>query len=296
VTGDDPGVTDPTADPAQTDRAAEPRDQHLFGQEPFGGWHWAEWSCEFAGTALLLIGGLSAVCLDFGSHSPTARLVPDHSVRLLITGLLFAGTGSLVAVSPLGRRSGAHLNPVVTLAFWVQHRVHVHDVIGYIAAQCLGALAGAAVVRGLWGSTAVAVRTGATVPGHGFGPGDAVLLEGAMTTALLLMLLFFTSSHALARWTPLGNWLLVATLVWVGADYTGTSLNPARSLGPAIVSSLLGIWWVYVVGPLLGGALATGVFGLFRDRVTLTAKLFHDPRYRSTLGSLLPVRQRGAQA
>ena len=244
------------------------------------------------GTALLLIGGLSAVCLDFGPRSPTARLVPDHSARLLITGLLFAGTGSLVAVSPLGRRSGAHLNPVVTLAFWVQHRVHRHDVVGYVLAQCVGALAGAGVVRGLWGSTAVAVRIGATVPGHGFGVGDAVLVEAAMTAALVAMLLLFTSTHALTRWTPVGNWVLVASLVWVGADYTGTSLNPARSLGPAVLASLLGVWWVYLVGPLLGGALATGVFGLFRDRVTLTAKLFHDSHYRSSLGSLLPVRPR----
>ncbi len=285
-------MTVPAAVPARAGRGPVESE----GQEPFGGWHGAEWSCELVGTALLLIGGVSAVCLDFGPHSPTARLVPDHSARLLITGLLFAGTGSLVAVSPLGRRSGAHLNPVVTLAFWAQHRVHVHDVIGYVIAQCLGGFAGAAAVRGLWGSTAVAVRTGATVPGRGFGVGDAVLLEGAMTAVLVAMLLFFTSSQALTRWTPVGNWVLVAVLVWVGADYTGTSLNPARSLGPAVLASLLGIWWVYLVGPLLGGALATGVFGLFRDRVTLTAKLFHDPRYRSSLGSLLPVRRlsRGA--
>ncbi len=108
MTVDDSGVTVPAAVPARAGRGpVESR-----GQEPFGGWHWAEWSCELVGTAVLLIGGLSAVCLDFGPHSPTARLVPDHSARLLITGLLFAGTGSLVAVSPLGRRSGAHLNPV----------------------------------------------------------------------------------------------------------------------------------------------------------------------------------------
>lgn len=260
------------------------------GQEARGGWHWAEWGCEFAGTALLLLGGLSAVCLDFGPNSPVARVLPGHSPRLLLTGLLFAGTGSLVAISPLGRRSGAHLNPVVTLAFWAQHRVHPHDVAGYIAAQFAGGLAGAGLVRLLWGSVARAVHTGATVPGDGFGPGDAVLLEAAMTACLIAMLLWFTSYHALARWTPMGNWILVATLVWVGANYTGTSLNPARSLGPAVVASLLGTYWVYVVGPLLGGLLATGVFGLFRDRVTLTAKLFHDPSYRSTLGSLLPVR------
>jgi len=87
-----------------------------------GNQHLAEWSCELLGTALLLLGGLSAVCLDFGPHSPLRGL--GSSVRLLLTGLLFAGTGSLLAISPLGRRSGAHLNPVVTLAFWTQRKVH----------------------------------------------------------------------------------------------------------------------------------------------------------------------------
>ncbi len=67
---------------------------------PQPGLHLAEWSCELLGTALLLLGGLSAVCLDFGPHSPLRGLA--SSVRLLLTGLLFAGTGSLLAISPLG--------------------------------------------------------------------------------------------------------------------------------------------------------------------------------------------------
>jgi len=77
---------------------------------------------------LLLLGGLSAVCWTMGAGSAVRRVVPDQSTRLLLTGLLFAGTGSLMAISPWGRRSGAHLNPVVTLAFWIQGKVHVHDV------------------------------------------------------------------------------------------------------------------------------------------------------------------------
>ncbi len=87
---------------------------------PQPGLHLAEWSCELLGTALLLLEGLSAVCLDFGPHSSLRGLM--SSFRLLLTGLLFAGTGSLLAISPLGRRSGAHLNPVVTLAFWLSAR------------------------------------------------------------------------------------------------------------------------------------------------------------------------------
>lgn len=129
---------------------------------PQPGLHLAEWSCELLGTALLLLGGLSAVCLDFGPHSPLRGLA--SSFRLLLTGLLFAGTGSLLAISPLGRRSGAHLNPVVTLAFWTQRKVHPHDLAGYVGAQLLGAVLGTAAVAGLWGGEARAVHLGATAP------------------------------------------------------------------------------------------------------------------------------------
>lgn len=101
---------------------------------PQPGLHLAEWSCELLGTALLLLGGSSAVCLDFGPHSPLRGL--GSSVRLLLTGLLFAGTGSLLAISPLGRRSGAHLNPVVTLAFWTQRKVHPTTSLATSAGSC----------------------------------------------------------------------------------------------------------------------------------------------------------------
>lgn len=102
--------------------------------------------------------------LDFGPSSPITPHVPSVSARLLLTGLLFAGTGSLVALSPIGRRSGAHLNPAVTLAFWTQGKVHPHDLVGYVTAQTLGpATAAAAAAAGLrlaWGHTAVALTSG----------------------------------------------------------------------------------------------------------------------------------------
>lgn len=206
-----------------------------------------------------------------------------------MTGLLFAGAGSALAISPLGRRSGAHLNPVVTPAFWTQHKVHPHDVASYLAGQLLGAIAGTAVLGALWGPEAKAVHLGATAPGSGVSDGRAVLIEAAMTAVLVLVILLMTSSAATARWTPLVLWPLIATLVWQGAPYTGTSLNPARSLGPALLAPLLNPYWVYVAGPLLGGALAVAVFALARQRHVLTVKLFHDPRYTSTLASSLPV-------
>jgi aquaporin Z len=262
------------------------------GQPTQGGWHGVDWACEFAGTAILLIGGLSAICLDFGAHSPVAAHLASASARRLLTGLLFAGTGSLVAVSPLGRRSGAHLNPAVTFAYWTQRRVHPHDLAGYVLAQLLGGLAGAAAVLALWGGTARALALGATSPRAGVGNAQAVGIEALMTATLIFTFFMFTSDTRTARWTPLANWVLVALLVWVGAPYTGTSLNPARSLGPAVLAPLLHPLWIYLVGPLSGALVAAGAFGLLRDRHTLTAKLFHDPRYRSPFASALPVARR----
>lgn len=230
--------------------------------------------------------------LDFGPSSPVAAHVPSMSWRLLLTGLLFAGSGSLVALSPLGRLSGAHLNPAVTVAFWTQGKVHPHDVGGYILAQVAGACAACGCLLLAWGHTARALNLGATQPGNGLTAVEAAAVEAAMTAALVLMIFFLTSSHRTARWTPLGNWVLVTVLVWRGAPYTGTSLNPARSLAPALLAPELRDLWVYLVGPLAGALLAAAVFTAFRDRQVLTAKLYHDTRYPSSLGSQLPVATR----
>ena len=73
-------------------------------------YHLSEWGAELAGTAILMLGGLTAVALDFGRGSPVAAAIPSVSARLLLTGALFAATGSLVAISPLGRLSGAHVH------------------------------------------------------------------------------------------------------------------------------------------------------------------------------------------
>jgi aquaporin Z len=252
------------------------------------GLHAAEWAAEAWGTAILVLGGLSAVCLDFGPHSWVAAHTPSVSLRLLITGLLFAGTGSLVAVSPLGRLSGAHLNPVVTLAFRITGRVHEHDLIGYVAAQALGAIAGTVLVRAVWGDVATTIGDGLTRPAASTPAVSAVAIEALMTGILVATILGFLAHRRLAAWTPVAVWIVVALLVWRGAPYTGTSLNPARSLGPALVAWNLGDLWIYFVGPALGAVAVALVAAQLRMR-PLTAKLCHDWRYPSTLASDLPV-------
>jgi aquaporin Z len=104
-----------------------------------------------------------------------------------------------------------------------------------------------------------------------------------MTAALLLVIFTFTSRPRLMRWTPVATWILVTCLVWQVAPYTGTSLNPARSLAPAVLTDNPSSLWVYLVAPPLGATLAAMLVRLGLLRLPLTAKLFHDASYRSVL-------------
>lgn len=244
--------------------------------------HWAEYGAELLGTALLVFIGLSAVVLDFSAGSPVARLVPDPGSRRLITGLFFAGSGSLVAISPLGKLSGAHINPAVSLAFWLQGKLHRHDLLGYITGQFLGGILGALALAWLWGGRAASVHEGTTLPNPTVPLWVPFVAEAGLTALLVLSIFVFVSSHRLMHWTPLMTWFLVATMVWLEAPLSGTSLNPARSFGPALAAGIWSHQWLYIVAPPLGAALAVALFRwLAAKREVLTAKLFHVAHYRS---------------
>ncbi|MFN2475179.1 MAG: aquaporin [Chthoniobacterales bacterium] len=134
----------------------------------------------------------------------------------------------------------------------------------------------------LWGNHASAVHNGMTLPGPGYSSGSATLCEFAMTFAYVLLLLCFVSSRRLMRWTPLMSWIVVALLVCVGARISGTSLNAARSFGPALISWNWRAQWIYLIAPASGGLAGAAVFSLaVRERAVITAKLYRVPEYRS---------------
>ncbi|HSB53246.1 MAG TPA: MIP/aquaporin family protein [Gemmatimonadales bacterium] len=237
---------------------------------------WPLWCSEFIGTALLVGVGCSLVILDFSPSSPVAAILPDAGVRRAITGFLFGSVGALIAVSPVGVVSGAHINPAVTLAFWLEGRMRGDVALGYVLAQLGGGIVGAVPLR-LWGVTGADVAFGATAPGAA-GLWVAVLGEAGATFCLIAGLLLFVGHPRMRRFTPVFFPFLYALLVWLEAPLSGASTNPARSLGPGLIAGDLHAWWIFWVGPLLGTLAAIGlrrVLPMARSFEIGVAKVFH---------------------
>ncbi len=233
---------------------------------------------EFTGTALLLAVGLSIVIFNWGSGSPLAKLVPYAPVRRLITGFLFGSTGCLITLSPVGKISGAHINPSVSLAFWLNRKMKAHAVLAYLTSQMLGAVAGCLPLL-LWGGMGKSVDYGNTVPGTaGI---TAAFIGEAITTACLITVIFtFVGNPKLRNYTPYTIPFLFSFLVWAESALSGCSTNLARSFGPAVISGVYHGFWVYIAGPVTGVITVVGIFRLLRlhhyYRIEAARIGFHD--------------------
>lgn len=232
----------------------------------------AFWS-EFVGTGLLLLIGLSLVTLMFGVGSPLGEVIPNLKLRQAITGFLFGGTGALISISAVAKASGAHFNPVVTLAFWLFGKLDYRTALLYILAQLMGAVTGCLPLL-LWGDLGRSISFGATMPGEGYSPQDAVIGEIATTFVMVSLLIVFLGFRQMRHYTPALFPLLYAIMVPLEADISGTSTNPARSFGPAVISGHWQAGWVYWIGPFAGALLACIACSMFAKRIT-EAKIYH---------------------
>ena len=162
----------------------------------------------------------------------------------------------------MGAVSGAHLNPAVSIAFALRRDFPWRRVGGYIGAQVIGATLACVFLLAVFGNVA---HLGATVPDHGYKAWQAFLMEIALTTGLISVILG-TASAAQNVGTigalGVGGYIALAGL-WA-APVSGTSMNPARSFGPALVSGDWTAYWVYLAGPLIGVAIAVGCAVILR--------------------------------
>lgn len=231
---------------------------------------------ELVGTALLVAVGLSIVVFDEGRGSLVAHVLPSVAARRALTGALFGTTGMAIALSPVGRVSGAHINPVVTLAFWLEGSVPTPALLALVPSQLAGAVLGALPLL-WWGTQGRSIGYGATAPGPG-GVGPAFAGEVATTFALVLLLLTFVGHRRLRRATPAIFPPLYCLMVWLEAPLSGTSTNPARSLGPDVVGLAVHDYWLYVAAPVVGTMAAVAArqtLPLVRQLRVEVAKLAH---------------------
>jgi aquaporin Z len=233
----------------------------------------AKFRAELVGTALLVLVGLSLVTLMFGEGSPIPSLLPSEGGRRLITGFLFGTTGALIALSPVGKLSGAHINPVVTLAFRLMGKMDLRTALGYIAAQLAGGILGAVPLLA-WGSMGQSVMFGATVPGAGYTTGEVLMGEAITTFAMVALLCVFLGFRHIRPFTPAIFPFLYAIMVYAESPISGTSTNPARTLGPAVISGHWDGWWIYWAGPVIGSVAACAACSALAKRIT-AAKLYY---------------------
>jgi len=246
---------------------------------------------ELIGTAILVSVGLSIVIFNFGIGTPVARLIPNEGLRRLVTGFLFGSTGAMIALSPVGKISGAHINPVVSLGFYLVGKLELSIALGYIGAQLAGGFVGALPLL-FWGAMGRSVQFGATAPGPGYSVWQALLGEVITTFAMVALLYLFLAFRESRPFTPALFPFLYSIMVCIEGPISGTSTNPARSLGPAIVSGTWQGWWIYWIGPLLGMLAAVIVCGRVVKRIEV-AKLYY---FDANRAEFLKIRRRGSAA
>ncbi len=226
---------------------------------------------ELVGTFVLVFGGCGS-----------AVLAGDH---IGFAGVAFAfGLSLLAMVYTIGPISGCHVNPAVTLGLWLSRKFDGRRVVGYWVAQVIGGVLAAIVLlviaKGVAGFDPAVTGFasngyGERSPGH-YGLGAALVSEVVMSAFLVLTVLGATDVRAPQGFAGLAIGLMLTLIHLVSIPVTNTSVNPARSIGPALFAGTAAIdqLWLFVIAPLVGGALAAGLYAMLRvEEPPITARV-----------------------
>jgi MIP family channel proteins len=204
---------------------------------------------EMIGTFALVFAGAGAIMVDAKTHAL------GHVGVAIVFGLVI-----MAMIYAVGHVSGAHFNPAVSLAFALTRHFPWTRVGGYWIAQATGAVAAAAVLRGSLGNVA---HVGATLPSGS--DGQALLWEIVLTFFLMFVIMSVaTDTRAVGEAAAIAVGGTVGLDAMFGGPVTGASMNPARSLGPALVSGHLELLWIYLVAPLVGAAIGGFAYQVVR--------------------------------
>jgi aquaporin Z len=221
---------------------------------------------ELLGTAILVFFAVGVATLSFGFKFRGA----STSAGVVATALAF-GLVLLALVYAIGPLSGCHVNPAVTMAFVTSRRMSLQEGIGYWVAQFAGAILGALALWAVFTGSPEYSKSNQGLGTNGWGShslihinaGGAFAAEVILTFLFAMIVLAATSHRTSAGFAGLAIGMGLAIVHLVGIPLTGTSVNPARSLGPALIvgGDALSQLWLFIVAPLVGGAIAALVWG-----------------------------------
>jgi aquaporin Z len=202
---------------------------------------------ELLGTFLFMMVGYTSVAAFHATDPATpGLLVVPFSV----------GLGLMAAIWAFGSISGGHYNPAVTVAMVLDRRTTPMEGVAYVVAQIIGAIAAAVVV--LLTISQTAVTQGITKPGTGISDISAIVLETIFTAIFLTVILIVSKRNA--AMAALAIPLTLVAIHFAIASITGSSVNPARSIGSAVVGGDISQLWIYIIGPTIGGIIGYGVY------------------------------------
>jgi aquaporin Z len=249
-----------------------------------------KFAVEFLGTAILVFVAVGTATLMFGFSFDGGSV----AAGVVVTALAF-GLTLLALVYLIGPVSGCHVNPAVTIGALLAGRIALTEAIGYWIAQLAGGIVGALALWGSFSTSSVYSRTATGLGANGYGGeslihigiGGAFIFEVVLTAIFVFVVLRVTSATANAATAAIAIGLALTAVHLVGIPITGTSVNPARSVGPALVvgGTALSQVWLFIVAPLVGGMIAAGLHHLlYRGEETALAREAQqaDQKERST--------------
>jgi aquaporin Z len=216
-------------------------------------YEWRRLFSELFGTFLLVTAAVGAAMVNakFGGH-----VIPGP-VRVICPALMV-----MAVILFMGAVSGAHLNPAVSIGFAMRGNFPWRRVPSYVLAQFVGAILATLM---LWAFLGKQGSAGLTLPGPGIPTATAMAWEAVLTTGLVSVVLGTASgAQQLGPLAALGVGSYIALAGLFGAPVSGASMNPARSLGPALVLDNWTAWWAYLLGPVIGALLAVGIAFILR--------------------------------
>jgi len=206
---------------------------------------------EFIGTFALVFCGTGAIVINDVTGGTVTHVGVAITFGLIVTAMIYA----------LGKISGAHINPAVSIAFAVTDRFNEKQVAPYVVAQVGGAIFASVILAFLFQEHE---GLGTTLPAGDWH--QTFILEIILTYFLMVVILFVSQNKAVTEFTGLAVGFVVLLEAMFAGPITGASMNPARSIAPALVSGNLTHLWMYIVAPVIGALLASGTWFLLREK------------------------------